>query len=41
MPTYKEAAMGKHGNKRMIGAYVKNQGEEYTKLHEDYQLALF
>jgi len=25
----------------MIGKYVKNQGNEYSKLHEDRQLAFF
>jgi putative transposase len=25
----------------MIGKYVKNQGKEYKKLHEDRQLAFF
>jgi putative transposase len=25
----------------MIGKYVKNQGNEYHKLHSDHQLALF
>ena len=28
-------------NEEMIGRYVKNQGNDYTKLHEDRQLALF
>ena len=32
---------GKHGNENMIGKYVKNQGKEYKKLHEDHQLAFF
>ncbi|WP_341792475.1 hypothetical protein [Rickettsia endosymbiont of Gonocerus acuteangulatus] len=31
----------KHGNENMIGKYVKNQGKEYQKLHEDHQLAFF
>jgi len=34
-------SVGKHGNEDMIGKYVKNQGMEYEKLHEDRQLALF
>jgi putative transposase len=25
----------------MIGKYVKNQGDEYHKLHSNHQLALF
>ena len=38
---YFATTVGKHGNEEMIGAYVKNQGQKYTKLHENYQLALF
>lgn len=38
---YFASTVGKHGNEDMIGRYVKNQGNEYTKLHEDRQLALF
>lgn len=38
---YFATTVGKHGNEKMIGAYVKNQGQEYTKLHENYQLVLF
>ncbi len=37
---YFAATVGKYGNENMIGAYVKNQGQEYTKLHENYQLEL-
>ncbi len=37
---YFATTVGKHGNEKMIGTYVKNQGQEYTKLHENYQLAL-
>ena len=33
--------VGKHGDERMIGDYVKNQGGIYQKLHSDMQLALF
>lgn len=33
--------VGKHGNENMIGKYVKNQGREYKKLYEDYQLTFF
>ena len=35
------SAVGKHGDEAMIGNYMKKQGKEYTKLHSDYQLALF
>jgi len=35
------ATVGKHGNEDMIGKYLKNQGMEYQKLHEDNQLVLF
>jgi putative transposase len=38
---YFASTVGKHGNEDMIGNYVKKQGEEYQKLHEDRQLALF
>ena len=38
---YFGSSVGKHGNEDMIGKYVKNQGMEYEKLHEDRQLALF
>jgi REP element-mobilizing transposase RayT len=38
---YFGSSVGKHGNEDMIGKYVKNQGMEYKKLHEDRQLALF
>jgi len=38
---YFTSTVGKHGNENMIGKYVKNQGKEYKKLHEDYQLAFF
>jgi putative transposase len=38
---YFAITVGRHGNEDMIGNYVKNQGEEYQKLHEDRQLALF
>jgi hypothetical protein len=33
--------VGKHGNEDMIGKYVKNQGQQYEKLHEAHQLSLF
>jgi REP element-mobilizing transposase RayT len=38
---YFASTVGKHGNEDMIGKYVKNQGMEYQKLHEDNQLVLF
>jgi putative transposase len=38
---YFASTVGKHGDENMIGKYVKNQGKEYQKLHESYQLALF
>ena len=37
---YFAGTMGKHGNEKMIGAYVKEQGLTYNKLHGDYQLVL-
>ena len=38
---YFAGRVGKHGDEDMIGKYVKNQGNEYSKLHEDRQLAFF
>ena len=38
---YFASTVGKHGDENMIGKYVKNQGNEYRKLHEDRQLAFF
>ena len=38
---YFASTVGKHGNEEMIGKYVKNQGMQYQKVHEDNQLALF
>ena len=38
---YFAGTVGKHGNEKMIGAYVKEQGLTYNKLHGDYQLVLF
>ena len=35
------STVGKHGNEKMISTYVKNQGQEYIKLHESYQLTVF
>jgi putative transposase len=37
---YFASTVGKHGNESMIATYVKDQGKEYTKLHENYQLRL-
>ena len=38
---YFASTVGKHGDEATISAYVKKQGSEYSKLHSDYQLALF
>ena len=38
---YFAGTVGKHGDERMLTNYVKRQGKEYQKLHEDRQLALF
>ncbi len=38
---YFASTVGKHGNEQTIARYVKDQGEAYTRLHEDRQLALF
>ncbi len=38
---YFASTVGKHGDENMIGNYVKQQGKEYTVLHEDRQLVLF
>ena len=38
---YFASTVGKHGNENMISNYVKKQGNEYVKLHQDLQLALF
>ncbi|MCU7888337.1 MAG: IS200/IS605 family transposase [Candidatus Thiodiazotropha sp. (ex Lucinoma aequizonata)] len=38
---YFASTVGKHGDEAMIGKYVKDQGGEYKKLHNDHQLALF
>jgi len=38
---YFASTVGKHGDENMIGNYVRNQGKEYEKIHEDRQLALF
>ena len=38
---YFASTVGKHGDEHMIGKYVRNQGNEYTKLHEDRPRSLF
>jgi REP element-mobilizing transposase RayT len=38
---YFASTVGKHGNEATIGMYVKNQGNEYQKLHSDSQMGLF
>ena len=38
---YFASTVGKHGNEDMIRNYVKKQGKEYVKLHEDRELMLF
>ena len=38
---YFGSTVGKHENEDTIANYVKNQGMEYHKLHEDYQLSVF
>ena len=38
---YFASTVGKHGNEDTIANYVKRQGQEYKKMHDDYQLKLF
>jgi REP element-mobilizing transposase RayT len=38
---YFASTVGKHGDEGKIANYVKNQGTEYNKLHDDRQLRLF
>ena len=38
---YFASSVGRHGDEDTIKNYVKGQGQEYQKLHEDRQLALF
>ena len=38
---YFASTVGKHGNEKTIGTYVKNQDKEYNKLYENRQLKLF
>ena len=35
------STVGKHGGEATIAKYVKKQGQEYQKVHEDRQLELF
>ena len=37
---YFASTVGKHGDEATIANYVKNQGNEYHKLHSDHQLTL-
>ncbi len=38
---YFASTVGRHGNEKVIGAYVKRQGSACQKLHEERQRALF
>ena len=38
---YFGSTVSKHGNEETISKYVKSQGDEYSKLYEDRQIALF
>src|SRR4051794_25519928 len=38
---YFASTVGRHANEAIISDYVKKQGQEYQKLHESRQLALF
>jgi REP element-mobilizing transposase RayT len=38
---YLASTVGKHGEESTIAKYVKAQGKDYQKLHQDYQLRLF
>lgn len=38
---YFASTVGKHGDESMIANYVKGQGKDYRKLHNDHQLTLF
>ena|GEM_PF-3164281 len=38
---YFASSVGRHGDENTIKDYVKGQGQEYQKIHEDRQLALF
>ena len=38
---YFAVTVSKHGDENTIAQYVRNQGQEYQKLHENRQLVLF
>lgn len=38
---YFASTVGKHGDENMIRNYVQKQGQEYSKLYENYQLSIF
>ena len=38
---YFASTVGKHGDENMIAKYVKNQGNDYNKLHDDRKAGLF
>ena len=38
---YFASTVGRHGNAKASGAYVRRQGSGYRKRHEERQLALF
>jgi REP element-mobilizing transposase RayT len=38
---YFASTVGKHGDENKIAKYVKEQGMDYKKLHDDKQLRLF
>ena len=38
---YFASTVGKHGDESTIGGYVRKQGQDYKKLHDDKQLSLF
>ena len=38
---YFASTVGKYGNENTVANYVKQQGSNYHKLHEDHQLMLF
>ena len=35
------STVGKHGDEKMIGKYVRDQGKTYEQLHSDHQLTMF
>ena len=41
MEGYYAGIVGKHGNEKLIGKYVREQRGKCEKLHSDYQLPLF